>query len=189
MPRISLAGFTDEQKRARLREQKAAYMRRARQNPEVRQRHKDWLSANREKVSSSALAWKRSNKDRVRIHRKNSRPASRARVNERYRSEPAYRVSVLSRCRIRTALNGAGKSQKTTALVGCSPQFFADYLESLFLPGMTWKNHGEWHIDHIIPISKFDLSDDEQARRAFHYSNCRPLWAEENMKKGSRIAA
>jgi 5-methylcytosine-specific restriction endonuclease McrA len=56
-----------------------------------------------------------------------------------------------------------------------------------FKEGMTWENRREWHIDHIIPVSSFDLSDAEQAKKAFHWSNCQPLWAKENLLKGSKL--
>jgi hypothetical protein len=51
------------------------------------------------------------------------------------------------------------------------------YLESQFKPEMTWENHGEvWEIDHIIPCSSFDLTDTEQQKQCFHYSNTQPLF-------------
>ena len=61
------------------------------------------------------------------------------------------------------------------------------HLEAQFKPGMTWDNYGlkGWHVDHIRPCASFDLRDPEQQRRCFHYTNLQPLWAEENLKKGS----
>lgn len=61
------------------------------------------------------------------------------------------------------------------------------HLESLFKPGMSWENHGEWHIDHILPLASFDLTDEQQAAKACHYTNLQPLWASENMSKGARV--
>ena len=54
---------------------------------------------------------------------------------------------------------------------------------------MTWENHGRygWHIDHIMPCSSFDLTDPEQQKKCFHYTNLQPLWAHENMSKGAKI--
>jgi hypothetical protein len=53
---------------------------------------------------------------------------------------------------------------------------------------MSWDNYGEkWHIDHIIPICEFDLSEKSEARRANNILNLRPIWAEENLSKGGRI--
>jgi len=48
---------------------------------------------------------------------------------------------------------------------------------------MTWKNYGEWHVDHIKPCAKFNLIIDKEQKRCFHYSNLQPLWAKDNIKK------
>lgn len=54
---------------------------------------------------------------------------------------------------------------------------------------MTWENWGRrgWHIDHIAPLSSFDLTDPVQFRRAVHYTNLQPLWWFDNLSKGKRI--
>lgn len=53
---------------------------------------------------------------------------------------------------------------------------------------MIWDNYGEWHIDHIIPISKFHFEsfEDEGFKKAWALNNLQPLWANENMKKGGK---
>ena len=51
---------------------------------------------------------------------------------------------------------------------------------------MNWENYGKWHIDHIKPISKFDMTDQEEQKKCFHWSNLQPLWAEENISKGDK---
>ena len=51
---------------------------------------------------------------------------------------------------------------------------------------MTWKNYGEWHIDHIKPCSKFNLTDEEEQKKCFNYKNLQPLWASENTSKGAK---
>ena len=62
------------------------------------------------------------------------------------------------------------------------------YLERKFQPGMTWRNQSRfgWHIDHIKPCSKFDLSDPIQQKICFNYKNLQPLWAEENIRKSNK---
>jgi hypothetical protein len=56
-----------------------------------------------------------------------------------------------------------------------------------FRPGMTWENYGPvWHVDHIKPCAKFDLTDPDQQRACFHFSNLQPLFADENLRKGGR---
>jgi hypothetical protein len=52
---------------------------------------------------------------------------------------------------------------------------------------MSWDNYGEWHVDHIIPVSAFDQTDPEQQKECWNYLNTQPLWAKDNMAKGSTI--
>jgi len=75
--------------------------------------------------------------------------------------------------------------EKVEKLVGCSRGFLINHLESQFTDGMTWENYGRlsWHIDHIEPLCSFDLTDLQQVKKAIHYSNLQPLFAEDNRKK------
>jgi hypothetical protein len=73
--------------------------------------------------------------------------------------------------------------------IGCSLQELAGILESKFKLGMTWGNHGSWHIDHIIPCSHFDLTQLEEQKKCFHFSNLQPLWAIENIVKSNKLAS
>jgi len=89
--------------------------------------------------------------------------------------------------RIRKALkNGYGdKSKSCLKYIGCSIPQLRKHLEQQFQDGMTWDNHGDWHIDHIKPCAAFDLTNEDEQRQCFHYSNLQPLWAKENMTKGA----
>ena len=97
----------------------------------------------------------------------------------------------LLRTRIRNGLKYCGKSESTKELLGCSYAFFKKYIESLFSSGMSWNNYGNsrnnWNIDHIIPISKFNLTLKEERIRAFNYKNCQPIWAIDNFRKKDKI--
>ena len=73
------------------------------------------------------------------------------------------------------------------SFVGCSGKRLVAHFEKHFQPGMTWANYGLWHIDHIIPLSCFDLTNPAQARIANHFTNLRPLWARDNIAKGATI--
>lgn len=77
------------------------------------------------------------------------------------------------------------KVQKTDEYLGCTYEEGRNYLASLFTEGMTWDNHGEWHIDHIIPLASAKTR--EELEPLFHYTNLQPLWAEDNLKKGAKI--
>ena len=57
----------------------------------------------------------------------------------------------------------------------------------MFRTGMRWGKRGSFEIDHIIPLKAFDLTDEFQQRKAFHYSNCQPLYEWENRRKAAKF--
>lgn len=77
-----------------------------------------------------------------------------------------------------------GKSVRTQELLGCTFEEFAAHLQNQFKAGMTLENYGEWHIDHIKPCAV--ATSPEELVALFHYSNLQPLWASENITKGSK---
>ena len=81
------------------------------------------------------------------------------------------------------------KAKSTLELIGCSISELRAHIEAQFKPGMTWANHGKWHIDHIRPCASFNLTDPEQQRQCFNYKNLQPLWAEENLRKSDKWVA
>lgn len=86
---------------------------------------------------------------------------------------------------------GSGVEDKAGSGVedlGCSLEFFQTYIESLWQPGMTWANWSRWgwHVDHIQPVSSFDLTIREDLLMACHYTNLRPLWWNDNVSKGCK---
>ena len=109
-----------------------------------------------------------------------------ARQAERYNNDEAYRLTSLLRCRMRSALDGRSKAGKSIELLGCTPEYLKQHLESLFTDGMAWGQKGLWHCDHILPVTAFDLTDEKQQRYAFHWSNLQPLSAEANLCKSDK---
>jgi hypothetical protein len=87
------------------------------------------------------------------------------------------------RWRIYSAIKNNFKSISTIKLIGCNIEFLKQHLEKQFTKGMTWKNYGDWHIDHILPCYTFDLSKKSEQLKCFNYKNLRPLWAEENLRR------
>ena len=100
-----------------------------------------------------------------------------------------FKILTNLRSRISQAVKKLKKSNKTKNFIGISLDELRSYLESKFQKGMNWENYGHkgWHIDHIIPCAFFDLSDPEQQKKCFHYTNLQPLWWFENLKKGYKI--
>lgn len=111
------------------------------------------------------------------------------RYNARWKSDPIFRLRNNLRLRLRQAIKGKQKDQRALELLGCSLEEFKFYFESLFTAGMSWEKvfDGSIHIDHKHPISKFDLTDPEQVKKCFHFSNLQPLWAEDNLRKSNKI--
>jgi hypothetical protein len=92
-----------------------------------------------------------------------------------------------SRCRISKVIarKQMKKTSRTSMMLGCSYKELIAHLESKFKTGMTWENYGEWHIDHIIPISSGKTI--EEINSLSKYTNLQPLWAEDNIRKGASI--
>ena len=76
---------------------------------------------------------------------------------------------------------GKIKEEHTIDLLGYSALELKNHLESLFTEGMSWENYGEWHIDHIIPVSKFEPDTPMNIVNAL--SNLQPLWGSDNIRK------
>lgn len=102
--------------------------------------------------------------------------------------DPHERILSRLRSRIYYALNGKCKSNKTEVLIGCTVDFFLDYIKSKLVDPMTWEEilSGQIHIDHIRPCSSFNLESEEQQKLCFHYTNLQPLWSEDNLKKSDQ---
>ncbi len=110
---------------------------------------------------------------------------------KRYWNSIHHRVKELVSRSILKAVrkNGTIKIAKTLELLGTDIPTFRAWLESKFQDGMNWRNIGKfgWHIDHVIPCSSFDLADEKQQRKCFHYTNLQPLWWRDNLSKGNKI--
>ena len=108
-------------------------------------------------------------------------------IRKRYKTDLNYKLKKVLRARMNMALGHNWKAARTAELLGASIPEVWNHLEKQFQPGMTRKNHGLWHIDHIKPCVTFDLSDPEQQKKCFHYTNLQPLWAFDNISKGKRV--
>jgi len=114
-------------------------------------------------------------------------------IKEKYHNDINFRVCLLIRNRLVHAIKNAKqqksfKTGKLENLIGCSIEHLKQYIESKFFPHMTWDNHSlfGWHIDHIISCDKFDLTNEEERKKCFHYTNLQPLWAKDNLCKSNK---
>jgi hypothetical protein len=150
---------------------------------------------NREKVLKRCRNYEIENAEKIAERKSRYYQRNKERINKRqrkyekfkYYSDPVYRLAVKTRGRIREYIKKlkVPKNDRSHKFLGCNYQFFRKYIESKFTEGMTWECFllGKIHIDHIRPISSFNLLDENELKKAFHYTNCQPLWAKDNLKK------
>ena len=156
-------------------------------------KHKKWADNNKEHLNNYHKRWRDKNRERIRKQR---------RENQKERmKDPIYKLNQY----IKTALwaglkeNDVNKYIKTWDILPFTLEELRIYLESLFTKNMTWKNYGEWHIDHIIPQDKLPYNSikDENFLKCWSLDNLRPMWKtsriiddifyEGNLNKGNRI--
>lgn len=136
---------------------------------------------NPEKRRASANKWAKEN-----------RQAALERFRERYRTDPAFNLAIKVRRRIHMALRngyrGVRRTDRVIDMLGCSYDELKAHIEKQFTKGMAWDQcfNGEIHLDHIRPCAQFDLSDADAQRECFHFTNLRPLWAKDNIRKSAK---
>lgn len=98
-----------------------------------------------------------------------------------------FKLKLQIRSRLAKAFNAKGwkKSRRTEEMIGCLFDRLVLHIERQFLPGMSWENRSEWHIDHIVPLAS--ASSLEEMERLNHFTNLRPLWASDNLSKGAKV--
>ena len=106
----------------------------------------------------------------------------------RRRTDVRYRLAQNIQSRTWNAVRNSAKAGSAVRDLGCSIEELKVHLEKQFQKGMTWGNWSAtgWHIDHIVPLSSFDLTDRDQFLKACHYSNLQPMWAKANLSKKNR---
>ena len=153
------------------------------------QTNREWRERNRERNRTQRRDWIARNREKVRSYK-------RQYEDRRRKTDGHYNVISKIRSRIATAIRDATtRGQRVTLrgamrLVGCPVNQLIAHIEAQFSEGMSWQNFGQrgWHIDHIFPIGRADLTDSIELRAVFNWQNCRPLWGEENLAKNDRVS-
>lgn len=173
---------------------------RARNRPKMNAARRKWRAAHPDKVKEEHRSnrpqkriwlqqWRLKNPERNKQYGRRYRPQQRLRCSERIKTDPQYAMAVRIRARLGVALRRqiAKKFKTTFALLGCSMFEFMARIELMFLPGMTWHNRSEWHLDHIVPCAAFNLMDEEEQSVCFNWQNFQPLWGRANLLKSDTI--
>jgi hypothetical protein len=143
-----------------------------------------WQKENREHLNEYHQKWRENNIDR---HRKNKRDYERTRKA----NDPLYKLISNFRTAIYQVLkeNNVEKNGHYFEVLKYSPQQLIDHLESKFTGDMSWDNYGKWHVDHILPITSFEINEigDNEFMKCWSLSNLQPLWSDENIRKSNTI--
>lgn len=147
-----------------------------------------WKKNNRESYLYFLKKWKSDNKDYNKEYLKKwfmENPTKKKEYYDRLRINSPHIIAwrkVLHNVikRINTK-----KTNTTIEMLGYSADEFKKHIESLFLEGMSWDNWGEWHIDHKIPVSKFNKQTPMSVVNSL--DNLQPLWALDNLKKSNKV--
>lgn len=149
-----------------------------------------YRAANKDKVKRATAAWRAKSATHLSEYGKRKWPEVRekkmARVRHRYQNDPLYSMCVNARNRTTAAFknNGFRKNSKTFELLGCDWTTLKCHIEKQFIPGMNWENKIKWHVDHIVPLAS--AKSIEEVSALCHFTNLRPMWALENMKKSAK---
>ena len=168
-------------------------------NPEKhRENHRKWKENNREKVRARNKEWAQKNKEWFQEYQQEYYQSNKKKIIQRNRersyNDPAYKLRNTVRCQInKTLRDGKGGESILQYVDWSSYEELKKHLENQFQEGMTWDNHAidGWHIDHIIPQSVLldgvDSMGHPNFRKCWALENLQPLWAFDNLIKGSKI--
>lgn len=138
-----------------------------------KKQQKKYYENNKELFYQNAKVWTQLNRNR------------RNEISKKHYNE--YKTLMICRRLIKRTLKylGTEKELTTIELLGYSPSQLKETIESKFVDGMSWNNYGEWHIDHIRPLSSFDKTENPKTINSL--DNLQPLWAFDNLSKGSKF--
>lgn len=143
----------------------------------------------REEAAKGGLSYARAKYDAcIYKHRKLGAESARRR-HHKQKLLPTYKIKMaLKNVISRMKRDGMKKNRRSNKYLGCSSSEAVKHIEKQFKKGMTWANHGKvWHIDHIVPLASFDLSNDDHVLMCCHYTNLQPMWATDNIRKGDTV--
>ena len=169
---------------------------------ENKQKWREWEAANAKKRKEYNTNWNALNQEKIALY--NSQYNSQNKIKkdnlweswyrgnstyykDRYNNDLNFRMKAILRARINQALKGKLKSSSSIDLLGCTIEEYKEYISQLFDKNMNWDNYGTyWEIDHIKPCDSFDLSNLEEQKKCFHYTNTQPLEKINNRIKSNK---
>ena len=146
--------------------------------------HKNWSEKNREHLTEYHKKWRTDNIDKW-------RKTKRVYEKNRKASDPLYKLISNFRTAIYQVLkeNNVEKNRHYFDILQYTPEELIIHLESQFKDAMSWDNYGEWHVDHKLPITSFNIEEmgDKEFMKCWALENLQPMWGEENIRKSNKI--
>lgn len=149
-------------------------------------KNSEYVKLNKEKTTKYKRDWAKKNYDPKKRREFFLKNKEKINLNnrKRYKNDVLFKLKKCLSRRLYMAVK-SNKNHSVVEYLGCDINFLKNYLESKFVTGMSWSNYGEWHIDHIIPLS---ISNNEQdLYKLCHYTNLQPLWKLDNIRKSNKI--
>jgi len=162
----------------------------------IQAREKEYRLVNKSKKDKYDKDYYQCNAKEIKLEKKSYRKQNRAKINAYHREyykdiNNRLRKNLRGRlsCAIQRDFDGS-KGGSFVKDLGCSIEEFKSFIENKWTNGMSWDNYGwgddKWHLDHIQPLIKFDLTNPKEFVVAAHYTNYQPLWQEDNFRKGTK---
>lgn len=160
-----------------------------------KQQKKEYFLRTKEQRNTYLKEYNIKNKDKIK-KRQNLYEKNRKKIDPEYNLRKILRLgfyihlrkSITSKNEYHIKKNKLGS---VLSYLGMEISNFVKYIESLWQEGMSWSNYGsgkdKWNIDHIYPLSLGDCTNPEFLKKVWHYTNLRPLWHIENIKKSNKI--
>ena len=156
------------------REKRSEYMKayRVENSDKLKEKQTEYYQNNKEKIAE----YYQNNKEKIRDRRRDYE-------RNRRRNDENFRLIDNTRRRINMTLNGKTKSFHTKDILGIDVETYKRWIEHQMTPEMNWSNI---HIDHVKPISSFDISNEDELLEAFNWKNTQPLLKKDNLRKGCK---
>jgi hypothetical protein len=157
---------------------------------------REWCAANKELRAEKDRQYHAANRTRRNNNSRQYYAANRQQIiansvayeRERRQSDPLFRLLKSLRARHGQFFKGTSRPASMARDMGCDREFFLHHIAIQFTAGMTMENYGKvWHLDHIYPLSKADLTDRAQFLAAANWRNIQPMLGPENVKKSDEV--
>ena len=156
--------------------------------PETKKRksenHKNWAEKNKEHLSKYIKEYRENNVDKIKQIKRDYERNRKAR-------DPLYKLISNFRTAIYQVLKESNveKNKHYFDILQYTPEQLISHLENKFTDKMSWDNYGDWHVDHKLPITHYNIQEmgDSEFMKCWSLDNLQPMWGVDNIKKSNKL--